>query len=105
VKEGPASRSYGLAVARLAGVPQPVIAAARKYLAALEAQRDAKAEALPSPQQALPFHDEPAAGTAAAEPQPDPLRERLASLDPDALSPREAHALLYELRSLAGPAG
>ena len=36
VKEGPASRSYGLAVAQLAGVPREVIAAAREYLAALE---------------------------------------------------------------------
>ncbi|MFO7326032.1 MAG: DNA mismatch repair protein MutS, partial [Pseudomonadota bacterium] len=105
VKEGPANRSYGLAVARLAGVPQPVIAAARKYLAALEAQRDAQAEAAPSPQQSLPFHEDAApgagAGAAVAEAETDPLRERLAVLDPDALSPREAHALLYELRELA----
>jgi DNA mismatch repair protein MutS len=105
VKEGPASRSYGLAVARLAGVPQPVIAAARKYLAVLEARRDAQTEAVPSPQQSLPFHDEVASadGTAPAVAQlrPDPLRKKLAAIDPDALSPREAHALLYELHWLA----
>ena len=41
VKEGPASRSYGLAVAQLAGVPREVIAAAREYLAALESRRRA----------------------------------------------------------------
>ena len=47
VKEDPASRSYGLQVAQLAGVPREVIAAARRYLAALEAQRDAQAALSP----------------------------------------------------------
>ena len=41
MKEGPASRSYGLAVAQLAGVPREVIAAAREYLAALETRAEA----------------------------------------------------------------
>src|SRR5690606_9275882 len=109
VKEGPANRSYGLAVARLAGVPQPVIAAARRYLAELEARRDAQAAMTPSAQQALPFLAQPenapgAAGSPAtatvAEPEPDALRDRLTGVDPDALSPREAHALLYELHAL-----
>ena len=94
VKEGPANRSYGLAVAKLAGVPAPVIAAARRYLAQLEAQRDAQARTAPSPQAALPF-DVPA-----PRPEPDLLREKLAAIEPDALSPREAQALLYELRGL-----
>ena len=44
VKEGPASRSYGLAVAQLAGVPREVIAAAREYLAALEKGAGAQTE-------------------------------------------------------------
>jgi DNA mismatch repair protein MutS len=96
VKEGPANRSYGLAVAKLAGVPPRVIAAARQYLAALEAQRDAQAQAA-SPQGRLPF-DPPAARE--APPAPDALREKLAGITPDALSPREAHALLYELLGL-----
>jgi DNA mismatch repair protein MutS len=95
VKEGPANRSYGLAVAKLAGVPAPVITAARRYLAELEAQRDAHA-GKSSPQGALPF-DAPPASTPAT---PDALREKLASIDPDAFSPREAHHLLYELRKL-----
>jgi DNA mismatch repair protein MutS len=94
VKEGPANRSYGLAVARLAGVPPAVITAARRYLAELEAQRDAQAAATPSLQGALPF-DPPA-----PSPAPDTLRERLSGVEPDSLSPREAHALLYELREL-----
>ena len=87
-------------MARRAGVPQPVINAARRYLAELEAQRDAHAAAAPSPQGMLPFHPEPEALPPAA-PLPDGLRGRLAEIDPDALSPRDAHALLYELRSLA----
>src|SRR5690606_34743463 len=99
VKEGPANRSYGLAVARLAGVPQPVISAARRYLAELEARRDAQAAMTSSAQQALPFLAQPdvdssTAGSPAfaaiAEPEPDALRDRLTGVDPDALSPREA---------------
>jgi DNA mismatch repair protein MutS len=100
VKEGPANRSYGLAVAKLAGVPQPVIAAARGYLAELESQRDAGVAAKPSPQASLPFDAQPAAPAAAPAPEPDALRERLTEVDPDALSPRQAHELLYDLKAL-----
>ncbi|HTQ37201.1 MAG TPA: DNA mismatch repair protein MutS [Steroidobacteraceae bacterium] len=100
VKEGPANRSYGLAVARLAGVPAPVIAAARRYLAELEAQRDAQA-ATASPQAALPFDSRPAAPPAHPMSAPaDTLRDKLAAVDVDALSPRDAHALLYALKGL-----
>ncbi|HUG73502.1 MAG TPA: DNA mismatch repair protein MutS [Steroidobacteraceae bacterium] len=102
VKEGPANRSYGLAVAKLAGVPAAVIAAARRYLAQLEAQRDAQVGAAPSPQAALPFELQ-VSGTARPDPTPDSLRERLARIEPDALSPREAHDLLYELKGLINP--
>jgi DNA mismatch repair protein MutS len=98
VKEGPASRSFGLAVAKLAGVPQPVIAAARRYLAELEAQRDAAVASAPSPQGSLPFDGSVAPKT--DEPAADDLRERLAEINPDALSPREAHTLMYELKAL-----
>ncbi len=103
VKEGPANRSYGLAVAKLAGVPREVIRAASLYLAQLEAQRDAQAAQRASAQRSLDFDATPAMIVQVA-PQPvlDALRERLASIEPDALSPREAHALLYELRGLLG---
>jgi DNA mismatch repair protein MutS len=94
VKEGPASRSYGLAVAQLAGVPREVIGAARRYLTALEAQRDAVAAGA-TPQAALPF-DAPAEPPS---PQASPLEQRLAAIDPDSLTPREALQLLYELRA------
>jgi DNA mismatch repair protein MutS len=94
VKEGPANRSYGLAVAKLAGVPAPVITAARSYLGELESQRDAHLRAAPSPQGSLPL------GEPVVEPQPDALREKLAAIDADALSPREAQALVYALKDL-----
>jgi DNA mismatch repair protein MutS len=98
VREGPASQSYGLAVAQLAGVPVEVVRRARALLAQLE-QRAAGAQ---------PQLDLFAGGDGAAMPPPqvepaaDELRERLAAVDVDALSPREAQALLYELKSLAG---
>jgi DNA mismatch repair protein MutS len=106
VKEGPASRSYGLAVARLAGVPPAVITAARRYLAELESRRDAQAAAAPSPQASLPLFDAaptPAEPPATTAPSPDALREKLTQVDPDSLSPREAHTLLYALKEMLTP--
>ncbi len=100
VKPGPASRSYGLAVAQLAGVPRDVITAARRRLESLEAARDAAAAGSGGPQGQLPFF----ASSAAKEPAPDPvadaLRAELERLDPDALSPRAALDALYKLRKL-----
>ncbi len=92
VKEGPASRSYGLQVAQLAGVPREVIAQARDYLEALEAQRDER-EPSPQPQRELPLFT-------AAPPPPDPLRTALETLDPDELTPKAALETLYRLRRL-----
>ena len=89
--KGPANRSYGLAVAKLAGVPVAVIAAARRYLAELEAQRDAVA---------LPRRRARCRSARRCRRPADALRERLGAVDPDTLSPREAQALLYELRGL-----
>ena len=93
VKDGPANRSYGLQVAQLAGVPREVIAQARDYLDALEAQRDAH-EPTPQPQQELPLF------AAAAAPQPDPLRAAVEMLNPDELSPKAALETLYRLRQM-----
>jgi len=89
VKEGPANQSYGLQVARLAGVPRAVVGDARRFLAGLE-QRDHAAP--PSPQGSLPL------GTPGRE-EAHPALEQLRELDPDALTPREALDLLYRLRS------
>ena len=92
VKEGPANRSFGLQVAALAGLPKSVIADARRTLAELErgmhAHVAAPASAPASPQLVL-F----AATPSAAE-------RELASMDVDAMSPREALEVLYRLKSL-----
>jgi DNA mismatch repair protein MutS len=96
VQEGPASQSYGLEVAALAGIPAKVLRQARQHLATLERQQHA---------------DEPQLGlfdqTAFAEQEkPDEglennaLRDKLDKIDPDLITPREALALLYELKDL-----
>ncbi|HET7371505.1 MAG TPA: DNA mismatch repair protein MutS [Gammaproteobacteria bacterium] len=86
VKDGPADRSYGLQVAALAGVPRPVIAAAKQHLATLETQQVAAPEV---PQLGL-FNG-------AAD---HPIVRRLHEIDPDSLSPREALDVLYQLKNL-----
>ncbi|MBS0376221.1 MAG: DNA mismatch repair protein MutS [Proteobacteria bacterium] len=98
VKPGPASRSYGLQVARLAGVPREVIAAARRYLAALE-QRGGELRP-PSPQAELALSAPPAPLPAAPDAAAAVLAE-LGAIDPDALTPREALEALYRLREVA----
>ena len=93
VKAGPASRSYGIDVAKLAGMPAEVIRDARRELERLEKERT---------------HHAPQADLFAAIPiatevtdAPSPLIAALATLDADDLSPREAHAKLAELIALA----
>ena len=97
VKDGPANRSYGLQVAQLAGVPLPVIGAARRYLEALESERDRQRAAgngvATASQSELPLF------TAAAHTD-DRLRAALAAIDPDELTPRAALEELYRLRRL-----
>ena len=92
VGEGAADRSYGIQVARLAGLPPAVIARAGQVMAMLEAQQaSGKAGDLDR----LPdFNHTPAPAL------PDPLREKLAAIKPDELSPREALDMLYELKRL-----
>ncbi len=97
VSEGPADRSYGLAVARLAGVSAPVISRAKAVLDKLEKGR-AETGGLAAGLGDLPLF---AAAMEAAEEQCDELRERLQALDLDALSPREALDLLYDLKRQA----
>ena len=99
--EGPADRSYGLAVARLAGIPTPVIARAKAVLAKLEAGR-AQTGGLAAGLDDLPLFA--AIADTALEPA-DPLRDALADIDADALSPKQALDLIYRLKALAGTAG
>ena len=96
--EGPADRSYGLAVAKLAGVPAPVVARARAVLERLEKGRSETGGI------AAGLGDLPLFAAAVEHKQEvvDSLRARLAALELDALSPREALDLLYELQRAAG---
>ena len=96
VAAGPADRSYGIAVAKLAGVPPLVLARAKAVLAKLEAGRDATG-GIAAGLDDLPLF----AAAAAPEPAADPLADALAALDPDALTPREALDALYALKRLA----
>ena len=96
--EGPADRSYGLAVARLAGVPGPVVSRAKSVLDRLEKGR-AETGGLAAGLGDLPLF---AAASVAQEERCDSLRETLAALDVDALSPREALETLYRLKHEAG---
>jgi DNA mismatch repair protein MutS len=98
VAEGAADRSYGIAVARLAGLPPPVVARAKSVLAKLEAGRDATG-GIAAGLDDLPLF----AAAAAAEPPGDPLAGALDAIDPDALTPREALEALYRLKGLAQP--
>lgn len=90
VLPGPASQSYGLAVAQLAGVPAPVIARAREHLARLETT-------------SLPHEirrSEPGQATAPLQNDlfaslPHPVLEELSRINPDDLTPRRALELLY----------
>jgi DNA mismatch repair protein MutS len=92
VKPGPASQSYGLHVAEIAGVPREVVDRARDYLRNLEKQQQALLPASPQAQLDL----EPPAETVNAGERR--VLERLATLDVDGLTPRAALDLLYELK-------
>ena len=90
VEEGPANRSYGLQVAKLAGIPAKVVSAAKIKLQQLENQAINRGQ------------------VTTAGPQPDlfampaeehPVVEALGEIDPDSLSPRQAHELLYALKA------
>lgn len=92
--QGPADRSYGLAVARLAGVPDAVVARAKSVLDRLEKGR-AETGGLAAGLGDLPLF---AAASAVQEERRDTLRDRLRELDVDALSPRDALDALYALK-------
>jgi DNA mismatch repair protein MutS len=96
--EGPADRSYGIAVAKLAGLPPAVLARASQVLEKLEKGR-AETGGIAAGLGDMPLFS---AALDAAEAKVDAVRDRLAGTDLDALSPRAALDLLYELKGLAG---
>jgi DNA mismatch repair protein MutS len=96
VAGGAADRSYGIAVAKLAGLPPSVVARAKSVLAKLEAGRDATG-GIAAGLDDLPLF----AAAAESETAPDPLASALEAVDPDSLSPREALEELYRLKKLA----
>ena len=90
IEPGPASRSYGVQVARLAGMPAALIRQARATLEALEANAraaDAQVDLFATP-------------AAAAQAEPSAVERELAAIDPDRLTPREALEALYRLKAL-----
>ncbi|MEH3123179.1 MAG: DNA mismatch repair protein MutS [Sphingomonas phyllosphaerae] len=95
--DGPADRSYGLAVARLAGMPPATVSRAKAVLAKLEAGR-AKTGGLAAGLDDLPLF---AAAAQAEEEKCDSIRAEVEVLDVDALTPREALDTLYRLKALA----
>ncbi|HYU95735.1 MAG TPA: DNA mismatch repair protein MutS, partial [Sphingomicrobium sp.] len=95
VAGGAADRSYGIAVAKLAGLPPAVVARARSVLAKLEAGRDATG-GIAAGLDDLPLF----ASAAEPAPAPDPLAAALDAIEPDSLTPREALEELYRLKRL-----
>ncbi len=94
---GPADKSYGIEVARLAGVPRPVVDRARELLANLEEKAQNRRQATVRASQTL------LPGLAQAEPtetviEEDPVVRRIRELDVDAMTPLEALALLHEFK-------
>ena len=88
VQEGPASQSYGLQVAQLAGVPAPVIQAAKRHLLQLEQQginNGIQGDLFVEAPQATP---------------PSMLEEALLKVEPDELSPKAALELVYRLKKM-----
>jgi DNA mismatch repair protein MutS len=101
VQAGPASQSYGLQVAQLAGVPTAVIRAARKHLTALETQSvqtTPQFDLFSAP--ARSDADEVRVTSAQTDPTAQAVADALADIDPDAMTPRQALDALYRLKQL-----
>jgi len=100
VAKGAAGRSWGVHVAKLAGVPAPVVRRAGQLLAALENRAGKLTDAA-----SLPLF---AAALPSAEPElpkNDALHDAVAALDPDQMSPRDALATIYALQALLSSPG
>ncbi|MDM8564097.1 DNA mismatch repair protein MutS [Candidatus Halobeggiatoa sp. HSG11] len=89
VKEGPASKSYGLQVALLAGVPKAVVTQAKKHLKQLEAQK----------LQMVAHQTELALSPVSVQ---NPVVDRIKRLSPDEMNPKQALEMIYELKGMVG---
>jgi DNA mismatch repair protein MutS len=98
IEPGPASRSYGVQVARLAGMPASLIRQARATLESLEDQQRSQSAQ-------FDLFAAPTAMHTASAPEPHPALEALAAVDPDALTPREALEALYRLKAVLRDSG
>ncbi|HVO90489.1 MAG TPA: DNA mismatch repair protein MutS, partial [Casimicrobiaceae bacterium] len=94
VAEGPANRSYGLQVAKLAGVPADTLRQAQKYLARID-RFSARTD-----QHDLFGSTQGGETGSAADARISAVLDQLSQLDPDAMTPRDAHAALYALKKL-----
>ena len=97
VAPGGTNRSYGIQVARLAGVPRAVVQRAHEVLKGLSGGLDGRGAKLPVPAPGGPY--------SLLEPAEDQVAEAIRTCDPDRLAPREALDLLYRLRRQLAPAG
>ena len=102
VRKGAADRSYGVQVAKLAGLPEAVVERARIVLDALEkGEREGGARKTTLIDDLPLFSATPALPPAVVK--PSVLEDRMAEIHPDELSPRDALNLIYELKSLSKP--
>lgn len=104
IQNGPASRSFGLQVARLAGIPEPVLKSARQQLLQLENSAVPTGPALESPVSAAVKagnrKKEDAQSDLFAATTPSEVEEKLKALSPERMTPLEALQTLYELTAL-----
>ncbi|MTE00668.1 DNA mismatch repair protein MutS [Paracoccus sp. YIM 132242] len=101
VRKGAADRSYGVQVARLAGLPASVVERARAVLDALESGEREGAARPAALIDDLPLFRAVPPAPAAPKAKPSPLDARMKDIHPDALTPREALDLIYELKALS----
>ncbi|WP_074039073.1 DNA mismatch repair protein MutS [Marivivens sp. JLT3646] len=101
VKRGTADRSYGVQVARLAGLPASVVNRAKVVLDALEKGEREGGTAQKALIDDLPLFAASAPAPVPAKPEQSQVEDRLKNIFPDDLSPKEALSLLYELKELA----